>query len=459
MKNVKNKNKNKHKHNPSNKNVVSGTPVMRPKNQGATVAKEGQKTHVHGTVNKEAAVPASLPKTEGATSSEAKTSKDETKLPSLPAPESKTESKPASTGMTEAQRQEAQAMVWKSLNAVHYGKFQEEDLGPMHNWLIQGETTYLIHKNRIGMFGVKHSDKGLPGLPTMVTAPAFIKLYVPKIPEYIYRQIISFFRAVMDKVSNSEAFAQVYWDTEERKYVVHIPDQEVSGARVKYDTSKNLNAIDSQRYIFVFECHSHNSMAAFFSGVDDADEKETRIYGVFGRLDKDLHEEKFRVVVNGHYLTLSAKQIFDIDEPKPIEFPKEWLDMVKPADRGNYYGRAYTVEGGGAGHHRFPGYNRGGGRIDQSNDPFPQYGYGEDDDEWTSKGNHRMAGEQDSSLDDDPREMTMEEVQQEVEDATESVIQLTEGFQDMTSTWAFVNCIHQYGMVEDVKKALDEHAV
>ena len=70
-------------------------------------------------------------------------------------------------------------------------------------------------------------------------------------------------------------------------------------------------------------------MNAYFSGVDDADEKETRIFGVFGELDKPNHKEAFRIVVGGrHYIPVQASVIFDLKEEEPITYPSEWLDNV-----------------------------------------------------------------------------------------------------------------------------------
>jgi hypothetical protein len=67
-------------------------------------------------------------------------------------------------------------------------------------------------------------------------------------------------------------------------------------------------------------------MDAFFSHVDDRDEKATRLYTVVGRLNRCVPEVKTRISNGGKFLEIdSAEVIEQIGAP----FPKEWEEKVR----------------------------------------------------------------------------------------------------------------------------------
>lgn len=62
------------------------------------------------------------------------------------------------------------------------------------------------------------------------------------------------------------------------------------------------------------ELHSHNTMPAFFSGTDDAEECfGFRIYAVIGRLDTNP-EIRVRIGIYGHLLEIPPEWVFDLPE-------------------------------------------------------------------------------------------------------------------------------------------------
>ena len=72
----------------------------------------------------------------------------------------------------------------------------------------------------------------------------------------------------------------------------------------------------------------HNSMRAFFSAKDDADEKATRLYSVVGRLDKYFPEIKTRISNGGKYWPIDPAEVFEsVGTGKP--FPDEWKEKVR----------------------------------------------------------------------------------------------------------------------------------
>jgi len=200
-----------------------------------------------------------------------------------------------------------------NFNSYTVGSYKDIVLDKLHNHIFQGDGDYLIVNNKIGKFIVKMNDAKRPGLPEEFKGNK-IQLKVPKIPKKIYYQILAFFQDIASTMGNSEAFIQVYFDKTINKYVCNVPEQTVSGASVLYDATKNLNELDRSRYVFVFEIHSHNSMSAFWSGTDNADEKETKFYGVFGKVNEEKHEEKFRFMVMGKQIDVNKEHIFDFSD-------------------------------------------------------------------------------------------------------------------------------------------------
>jgi PRTRC genetic system protein A len=178
----------------------------------------------------------------------------------------------------------------------------------------------------VGEFTARISDKSPGGLPKVLKEK--YKMYTPKIPRDIYLQIQSFFYDIADEMQDAEAYIELYWDTKETKYVIHVPKQIVSKGSVRYDKDSDLFLHDFERYIAVMQIHSHNTMNAFFSSVDDADEKETKFYGVFGKIKDPEPEFKCRFVVLGEKLNIQANTIFDM-APVKVEYPLEWRDNVK----------------------------------------------------------------------------------------------------------------------------------
>ena len=147
---------------------------------------------------------------------------------------------------------------------------------------------------------------------------------LPLIPRELMGQLISFFRSFMDRNGEFEALAFIYWDKREQRFFAHIPRQTTGKAFIGYQVEKDT--FPEERYIHYADIHSHNSMAAEFSSVDDADEKATRLYLVVGRLDRFYPDITARVSCGGTFLEIEPADVIDgIGE----EFPVEWLDQVK----------------------------------------------------------------------------------------------------------------------------------
>lgn len=151
---------------------------------------------------------------------------------------------------------------------------------------------------------------------------------LPLVPHSLLRQIISFFRCFMEEKQEFEALAHILWDKELEEFTVYIPPQQVSKARV--EASLPQGSFPEDRFIHYADIHSHNSMEAKFSTIDNADERATRIYAVVGRLDKFFPDLTVRMSCGGNFLELDPSLIF---EDMRTEFPQEWRKNVHRVER------------------------------------------------------------------------------------------------------------------------------
>jgi hypothetical protein len=148
-------------------------------------------------------------------------------------------------------------------------------------------------------------------------------------------EIIDFFRYFADRKNICEALVNVYWDAENKRYIVKVPEQKVGAAAV--DTV--LPDVEDD-LIHVMDIHSHNYMKAYFSETDDRDEKATRIYTVIGRLDKMLPDIKMRISVGGKFEEINPMDMFEY----PFDdFPSEWLDNVTEYKDGGVFDESKQI--------------------------------------------------------------------------------------------------------------------
>jgi hypothetical protein len=145
---------------------------------------------------------------------------------------------------------------------------------------------------------------------------------IPPIPMNLTMRILAFFRYFTQRGADREVLVNIYWDKHGKEFVVDTPTQIVS--RVSVDSTENPDYI-SDRYIHYMDIHSHNSMRAFFSSVDDADEKATRLYTVIGRLDKFFPEIRTRISNGGKFHEIDPSEVFEyIARP----YPDDWTDKI-----------------------------------------------------------------------------------------------------------------------------------
>lgn len=182
-------------------------------------------------------------------------------------------------------------------------------------YVVAKNGTYCVTTNKIGTFKVE-VDK----IPCLKEFKPGFEMKLPKLPITMLFCVISFFKCVNRDKNGCEAMVHIYWDAENTSYIVDAPDQVISGGSVKAIRNHDLE----KKYLLTMDIHSHNTMGAFFSGTDDADEKETRLFGVIGKIEEPIPAMKFRAGHMGEYVELDIDQIFEFGG-----FPEEWVDVCK----------------------------------------------------------------------------------------------------------------------------------
>ncbi len=182
---------------------------------------------------------------------------------------------------------------------------------------------YEVRANKIGTFIAKTDNVTILDKVRAGFIPA-----LPKIPYKILEDIISFFKSYITYHSEFEALAYIYWSVSDFKYYVYVPKQKVS----KTSVDSTLPEMDEEKFPLVMEIHSHNTMPAVFSQIDNHDERQTRLYAVVGRLDNLFPDIKVRCSVGGKFVEINPSDVF---ESINSDFPNEWKDSVESIKRGH----------------------------------------------------------------------------------------------------------------------------
>ena len=136
-------------------------------------------------------------------------------------------------------------------------------------------------------------------------AEADFHLSAGKIPGSLFSEILRFFR----KDPRREAAAQIFYDDKAGTYELHFPEQKADVCTVIFDRDMLL---ESEK-VLVMDVHSHGQMNAFFSSVDDHDEKGTRLFLVLGKIGGRMPAWKLRAGIAGHYRELAYSDVFDME--------------------------------------------------------------------------------------------------------------------------------------------------
>jgi len=180
------------------------------------------------------------------------------------------------------------------------------------------------------LYEIRHTEMGTIVVPAqnlrkLEDIPTGFQFNLPKIPGELLSQALSFFRDYCRNGTELEVMVSFWFNLYTGDYVVQCPFQHVSKGRIDYDGVEL-----TEGFIEVLQLHSHNTMSAFFSDIDDRDEKRFLLYGVVGNLNEEVPSIKLRAGVNGHFYELSLDYIFDNpDLTKDADYPREWHNKVE----------------------------------------------------------------------------------------------------------------------------------
>ena len=176
---------------------------------------------------------------------------------------------------------------------------------------------YEQRKNEIGCFTAPAEN-----VREFEDIRAEFKMALPKIPAHIFSKVMGFFKSISDEL-HYEVLVHILYDTEEKEYIIKVPKQRISEASVNSETDEPY----PDRYIHVMDFHSHNTMPAVFSGTDNADEKETRLYAVAGRFNRTFPEITVRAGCAGKFIPLNPEDVFEGDFF--CSYPEEWKENIR----------------------------------------------------------------------------------------------------------------------------------
>lgn len=121
---------------------------------------------------------------------------------------------------------------------------------------------------------------------------------LPLIPNDLWKEIIKEFSSTLER----ERIVQILWDKESGYSLLYPREEIASKVRINYHFSVIPESV------VVATIHSHTTGAAYFSKVDDRDERYTGIFGVLGTLHKKP-TWTFRVGMEGYFSQIDASQI------------------------------------------------------------------------------------------------------------------------------------------------------
>lgn len=167
----------------------------------------------------------------------------------------------------------------------------------------EGYALFYSHHNG-GIYRCEYLPWGLFEVPINPDNNGSFNLRLPKIPKSLLWQAYSFFGTVYSRYGTESAL-QLFWDTDDKSYYWYVPQQWAGETTVHYERNPQLE----YRHWLIADMHSHGHFRPYFSCVDNADEKGTRLYGVIGNLDTNP-QFMLRAGSGGFFVEIDVDDIF-----------------------------------------------------------------------------------------------------------------------------------------------------
>ncbi len=176
---------------------------------------------------------------------------------------------------------------------------------------------YEMRKTSVGTFIAPAAR-----LPEFSPVSTGFQMTLPKIPMHILMFILNFFEK-LSRQYRVEALVHILYDTMHGKYTIRVPKQELTRASVHSVLEEEY----PEHLIHVMDIHSHNTMPARFSPIDDEDEKATRLYAVVGKLDQVFPDITVRASCAGKFIPLCPEDVFETNF-KAYPYPQTWDQQI-----------------------------------------------------------------------------------------------------------------------------------
>lgn len=198
---------------------------------------------------------------------------------------------PSHTGFVKMIRSSAELEACKKKN-MFVGVFHGEMEG---SFILKA----LPHGNFLGYFGKELECCTVKRVEWERKLPKMERLMLDKIVEYFRRDL------------SMEDAVRILYNRRTGEFFTVAAEGKRSKTSIEYDFSTAEPLMCLPGVIQVCEIHSHNTMPAFFSKTDDADEQYTGIFGVIGNLDKDVPTMRFRVGMDGVFKEIAVSDLFN----------------------------------------------------------------------------------------------------------------------------------------------------
>lgn len=188
-----------------------------------------------------------------------------------------------------------------------------EDL-QFKNIIFAGNGVYNVLKNDFCIIydklDIEYNNSNL----NKIDGNIIFKPNIPKPSIKYFIQIVEMFKYIYGEIK-SELTINLYYNKTSRKFQLEVMDQKVSLDESSYKYGPlEMNS----NYIRYLQIHSHHSMPANFSPIDDNNEENSIMcfFGVIGKLNEysDVFDvdKKFRIWTGLRFINVGFTQIFDI---------------------------------------------------------------------------------------------------------------------------------------------------
>jgi len=170
----------------------------------------------------------------------------------------------------------ALASALRSSVDYQYGEWVKKDNVDKY-FVTQGDGVYEIREDKLATYYAKLGTASIPNLESTIKGKK-IDLKIPKVPIEMFWEVVKLFQAVHQKYS-TEAYVRIYYSRDRNEFYYYVPDQDISGALVKWKDDDDVMEKLSETDILVLQIHSHHNMTGRFSTIDDDD--HVYLHGIF----------------------------------------------------------------------------------------------------------------------------------------------------------------------------------